>query len=278
MERTSLDDIALFLAVAAAGSLSEAARRTGASLATLNRRMSSLERQMDLRLFERGPRGYALTAAGRDLAAEAAPLTGIANRIAKVASRDSALRVRITAGLWTSRFLARAIAEVWTPDAGWVPEFVASNADMDIARREADIGIRNRAPAQNWLAGRRTIAIDYAVYAASPDVQGYVGLSDGIPTTPSERWLRATHGDEIVTTVSDARLALDLALAGVARVVLPTFAGDAEAALIRQGAAISEIGHDEWIVSHHDGRHDPPVRAALDAVTGLLIGRSRRSA
>ncbi len=272
METPSLDDVALFLAVSDAGSLSAAARTTAASLATLNRRMTALERALDRRLFERGARGYALTAAGRAFLAEAEPLREAATRIHRHASKTTAHRVRITAGLWTSRFLARSIASVWSPDDSWVPEFVASNADMDIARRAADIGIRNREPTQSWLAGRKTRRIQFGVYASHPDVQGYVSLSDGVPSTPSDRWLRQAHGDEIITTVSDARLALDVAQAGIARVVLPTFAGDGEAGLIRIGPPIADIGHFEWVVSHHDGRHDPPVRAALDAVTVLLLG------
>ena len=35
------------------------------------------------------------------------------------------------------------------------PEFLACNANVDIARREADIGVRNRRPEQGWLAGQR---------------------------------------------------------------------------------------------------------------------------
>ncbi|MEZ5769400.1 MAG: LysR family transcriptional regulator [Paracoccaceae bacterium] len=39
---------------------------------------------------------------------------------------------------------------------------------------------------------------------------------------------------------------------------------------------IEELSHDEWLVAHHEARHDPPVRAALDAVAQLLTDTSLR--
>lgn len=273
----TLDDIALFLAVADAGGLAGAARATGASVPTLSRRMTVLEETLAVRLFERGRRGYALTASGRALLAEAEPLRAAAARLRDfTVDRDRPRRVRITAGLWTARFLARNIARVWREGDGWMPEFLASNATLDIARREADVGIRNSRPGQGWLAGRMTLPIAYAIYARDAGVAGYVTQPEGGGTTPSERWVRARHARAVVTTASDPRLALDLATAGVGRVLLPTFAGDAEAGLVRIGRPIDEIAHDEWLVSHHDGRHDPPVRAALDALARLLTDRSLR--
>ena len=153
----SLDDLELFVAVADAGGLGGAARATGTSAPTLSRRMAELERRAEARLFERGPRGYALTSEGRALLEEAEGLRALAARLARWGSgARSAPRVRITAGSWTARRLARGIGAVWAPGAGWMPEFLASNATVDIARREADIGIRNRRPDQPWLAGRRT--------------------------------------------------------------------------------------------------------------------------
>ena len=104
---------------------------------------------------------------------------------------------------------------------------------------------------------------------------GYVALAEGIATTPSQRWLVASHAGEIVTTASDGRLILDLALAGVGRIVLPTFAGEGEQGLVRVSEPIGELTHEEWLVSHHDARHDPPVRLALDAVHRLLTARAR---
>lgn len=274
----NLDDILLFLSVADAGGLTGAARATGQSPPTLSRRMAELERRLNRRLFERGKRGFTLTSDGRALLEEATPLREVQARLHRWSDTETVPRVRITAGHWTSRFLARNIARVWSPGDGWVPEFLSSNATVDIARREADIGIRNRRPDQSWLAGRAAMQIDYAEYGASPNVTGYLALTDTQATAPTDRWIRANHADRIVTTASDPRLNLDLALAGLGRIVMPVYAGDATPGLLRLSPPIAGLSHQEWLVSHHDARHDPPVRAALRAVGALLDDRNLRRA
>ena len=183
-------------------------------------------------------------------------------------------QVRITAGTWTSRWLVRNLHAYWAHSDPWVPAFLSNNATMDIARREADIGFRNRAPDQNWLAGRRLRQIRFAEFATTPDVKGYVTLADGAASTPSTRWMHENKRADIVTTVNDIRLALDMAGAGVARVVLPIFAGAAEANVTQVSDPIEELTHDEWLVTHHDARHDPPIRRAIDSITRFIEGKS----
>ncbi|MEJ2022246.1 MAG: LysR family transcriptional regulator [Maritimibacter sp.] len=277
MEQTPrLDDFALFLAVADAGGLAGAAESTGVSPPTLSRRLTELEQRLGEKLFLRGKRGYALTARGRALVEEAEPLREIAHRLRDFGQRSAQTKVRITAGFWTSAFLARHIGRVWSPDAKWVPEFVSSNTFLDIARREADIGIRNTRPTQSWLAGRLTTHVQFAEYASAPDVTGYVNLPEDIATAPSNRWVTSHHAEKVVTYGSSTALLVELARAGIGRAVLPTFAGDTQPGLIRLGPVIDELQHEEWLVAHHEARHDPPVRAALDAITQLLTDKALR--
>lgn len=266
----SLDDLKLFLAVCQAGGLAGAVAETGQSAPTLSRKMTGLERQTGKRLFLRGNQGFALTADGRVLRDEAEALTGISRRLARWTSSDAPARVRITAGTWTSSWLARHMASFWKDGAGWVPEFLSSNAALDISRREADIGIRNRRPEQGWLAGRRLRQIEFAEYGTDEAVHGFVTLSASASATPSTRWVSAHRADAVVTTVTDMRLAVDLAQSGVARVVLPTFAADGISGLSRLSGPIDELTHEEWLVTHHEARHDPPVRCAIDALTRFI--------
>ena len=268
-ETPSLDDLALFAAVARAGSLSGAARDTGVPLPTLSRRMTRLEQQTGRPLFLRGRAGYALTAHGRSLAAELAPLTDLTHRLARWQDRGRGPHpVRITAGLWTSRHLARTLV----PEAadGWVPAFLPSDATLDLARREADIGLRNRPPDHPWLARQRLARVEYAIYGPPGAPSGFVTLPDTVPLTPSQRWVHLHHGADIATTSTDPRLCLDLVLAGAGRMVLPVFAGAREPGLVPLSDPIPELAHDAWLVSHHDARHDPPVRAALTAIAAGL--------
>ncbi len=257
------------------GGLAAAARATGVSVPTLGRRMTALEAAAGIKLFERGARGYRLTAEGRGFAEEARVLRHTHARLARMgAAQRAPVPVRVTAGVWTSRFLARTLPAV--TGGPWVPEFVSSLALIDLARREADIGVRNKRPDQPWLAGRRTARITFAMYAAHEEVRPVALRPQGASSTPSERWVRSALPDAPQMLVNDPRLALDLTRAGHARMVLPCFVGEAEPHLIRQGDIIQDLTHEEWLVSHHEARHDPPVRAALQAIGAVLTDRNLR--
>ncbi|MGR3491692.1 MAG: LysR substrate-binding domain-containing protein, partial [Shimia sp.] len=153
--------------------------------------------------------------------------------------------------------------------APWVPEFIHCNNYMDIARREIDIGLRNRRPEQPWLAGRAVGRVHHAVYGR-PGVEGWIGASHDAASTVSAAWVRETHGDKIVTTANDLQLALAMAKAGIGRMVLPMFMGETERELERLSDPIDALTHDRWLVSHHEGRHEPAIRAALDAIGGFF--------
>ena len=279
MEEPDWDDYAYFAAVAREGGIMRAAQVTGASPATLSRRMRAFETRLGRRLFRHGREGYALTADGRALAERTRPMEAAVEGILlwREAARGPA-PVRISAGTWTARDLARNLADYWSAEAGWTPEFVHCDLRMDLARREIDIGVRNARPDQPWLAGRRTRRVDFAVYGLAPEVAGWIGPSHDAAATPSGRWVLANHCGEIVARANSPRLAAEMARAGVGRVVLPTFVGDPMAPLMRLSGPIGALASEEWLVCHQDGRHEPPIRAAIEAIAGWLTARGERAA
>lgn len=277
--RPAWDDLALFCVVARTGNLTHAAVQTGSSPATLSRRMKALEARMGRRLFLYGAQGYTTTAEGRALLERTERMEAVAAEIAQWrASAAGPVRVRISAGTWTSLHLAANMAEFWRPDAPWVPEFLHCNLEMDIARREIDIGVRNRRPEQPWLAGRRTGAVEFAAYARDGAVAGWIGATNDAAATRSAAWVRAHHAAAVVTTANDPRLALAMAEAGIGRLVLPSFVGDRIARLMRVSDTIPELRSEEWLVCHHAARFEPPIRAALDALAAFLAGSRRLDA
>lgn len=269
--KISWDDLALFLAVADAGGLGGAARATGVSQPTLSRRMQRLETALGKRLFHRGARGYALTAEGRALQPQARSLQRGAEAIDSWAAGQAEARpVRVSAGSWTALWIAARLGRVWDAEAPWQPVFVKAEARLDIARREVDIGLRNRRPEQAWLAAQPMRQIRYAAFARDAGCRGWILAGDAARPTPSAHWTRKHHGAEITAEANDPRLAAQLAQQGLGRIVLPTFAAGLVPGLTRVSQDIEALAHREWLVSHHDGRHDPPVRAALTALAKLL--------
>ncbi|MEM9853713.1 MAG: LysR family transcriptional regulator [Pseudomonadota bacterium] len=265
----SWDDFALFAAVARHGTLAQAARETGVSAATLSRRMTALEARLGRRLFLHGQDGYATTTEGRALLERARRMEAAAADIAAWENAGQGpQRVRISAGTWTARHLAQTLPDFWSQGALWMPEFLHCNTEMDIARRQIDIGLRASRPEQPWLAARKLGDVAFAAYGKD-GVTGWIGASYDAAATRSAAWLNAHHGGEIVTTANDPQLALAMAQAGIGRVILPTFVGDA-GDLPRQSDPIRELSHGRWLVSHHEGRHERAIRAALDALAAHL--------
>jgi len=276
MKRTmDWEDLRLFLAVAKAGGLAGAAEKTGVSPATLGRRVSSLEKSLNVRLVERKARGYVLTAAGRDLLLHLEDMDHVARSIAIWGERGRLRRrMRISAGDWTMRLLIDNIAGFWSPEADWVPEFLVDLRNRNVARRQIDIGVRNSRPEQAWLAGQKVGHVTYAAYQSrnvpAGNEPGWIGLVEDEANFPTGLWLKENHGDEVDITVNNATLALSLVRKGHARTLLPTFVGDAYPDLVRTTDLIDSLKTERWLVMHQDERHEPAVRHAVSALAKML--------
>ncbi|WP_299609639.1 LysR family transcriptional regulator [uncultured Tateyamaria sp.] len=260
------DNLRLFLAVARAGGLGRAAERTGKSAPTLGRRMIELERDLGRELFWRRPRGYDLTEDGQTLLEK---VEGIEARVVPVTESSLATApplVKISAGTWVTRVLISAVGNL----KGSMPvrlRFISSESVLKIGHREAAIGIRNHRPEEIGLAGRKIGRIRFAVYATDPSISTWAQV---LTNTPSAHWLRDhSHADETIE-VTAPQSALDLANAGLARAVLPTFIGNAQPRLIPVSDPIEDLEHDQWLVSHHEDRFLPEVRHVMDRTYAIL--------
>ncbi len=266
------DELRLFLAVARHAGLNAAAREIGASAPTLGRRMTALERRLDRPLFTRSRTGYALTEAGQMLYQHAREMETAARGIDRW--RDEATRrlVRISAGSWTSRFLARHMDELWAGDSATAIELSTAHRRVDIQHRQADIGVRNRAPAEPRLAGRKTNDVAYAIYRArgrSGDLP-WVAVIGEAAITPPARWVDRNFATLAQITCSDPRAILDCVAAGVGQAVLPCFVGDGEPGLERAGGVLAEVRDEQWLVLNDQARHEPAVRGVIDRLAALL--------
>lgn len=164
------NDLKALLAAAEAGSLSAAAAKSGAAQPTLGRRIDALEAALGLTLFERGPRGMALTAAGTDIAACAREVRAAAARLSLAAAgRSETLTgtVRITASeIMSAHHLPAMLARLLDAEPGVEVELVASNAADDLLLREADIAVRMFRPRQPGLIARKVADMQTALYAS----------------------------------------------------------------------------------------------------------------
>ncbi len=270
------DDIRLFLAVVRFESLQTAARNLGVSAPTLSRRMASLEQQFGHALFERTAQGLQVSETALELVklAEEMETTGLAIE----RWRDGKLRrqvVKISAGTWTADFLAENVSEIWRRDDDFILHFMPSDRDVDIGRRAADIGIRNRRPTGAHLAGLKLSKVTFAAYIATADLEEadqapWVIVDGGGHLTPSAQYVVRSWGDQDIVRTSNAHNALSLAKAGHGKIVLPTFIGDRVSAMVRIGDPIGELEHTQWMVLHHEGRHVGSVRTVKERLAKLF--------
>ena len=52
--------------------------------------------------------------------------------------------------------------------------------------------------------------------------------------------------------------------------VFPCFVGDSDQRLVRVAPPIAELETDQWLVSHHEERHEPAVHAVADRIAALM--------
>ncbi len=142
----NLNDIALFVQVAAAGSFAGAARRLGIPANTLSRRIQELEDRLGMRLMQRSTRKLTLTDAGRRLYDRCSVQIDDLTQSVRDLSEDCAMpsgRVRIAAPAdflesfrmdWVTEFLALYPAVTL--------DFLLDDARIDLIANGVDLAFR----------------------------------------------------------------------------------------------------------------------------------------
>lgn len=274
MKRTfDWNNVNLFIIIARNGGLAGASADTNISPATLSRKMTNLEHALEVRLFKRGARGYDLTVAGESLYIFAKKMEESASLIENWRVSSSDIRqVKISAGAWTMQLLLKNLNKYWQDTDNWKPEFISNSAKLDIARRQIDIGIRNKRPKEPWLAGQHIGDTRYASYRLKDcsNNLGWVGVTDDSILTPTARWTKKHYKNDIIFTVSSPTLGLPLVLNGNAQMIMPEFIGHTHTELVRNSDFISELQSELWLVMHQDERNHPPIRAAINQISNFL--------
>lgn len=106
-----LRTLELLVVVAETGSLGQAAAGAGLTQPAVSARMTSLERALGLRLFERDPSGTRLTPAGVEIVAAARDVLAAGRRLVGMAAQleaASSARLRVAASFTVAEYLAPA--------------------------------------------------------------------------------------------------------------------------------------------------------------------------
>lgn len=289
-QRLDWDDLRYVLAVADEGSLAGGARSLGVNHTTVLRRIGAIEKRLGLRLFERLPSGYLLTAGGKEMIVAARNVDDtIAALERRLAGRDlklsGPLRITTTDTLMAS-VLPAALGEFADQHSGVTIEIAIANAMYSLTRRDADVAVRPATNPPSHLVGRRIASLAFAIYA-SPRYLDRTGISpslsaphrwlapdDSLSASTVARWMHGINGQAEIVARADSLLALrDLAREGVGVTALPCYLGDLSPGLTRLGEPIAAMTSALWVLTHEDLRETARVRAFTEFVSEAFIKR-----
>jgi len=277
------DDLRLFLAVGRARSISGGAKLLDVQHSTLSRRMRKLEGDLGVRLFDKSRNGYQLTTAGKELwdaairmEAEALDIDG------KLSGKDlqlaGPLRVSAIDNMATS-----VLMPIFASYSRCYPDvalhIMASNSDVSLSQREADVAIRLTNTPSETLIGKRVATVSSCIYGS----RKYLSELDS-HTKP--QWLgveccsfhkswtkQASEARTHQFYVDDTLLTQAALREGLGLSILPCFMGDEDSALIRYGKPNPAWDLGLWILIHPDLKHSRRVTAFRDHLIESIQAR-----
>lgn len=290
------DDVRFFLAVKREGNLARASATLRMDPTTVGRRLGQLEGQLGARLFDRTPRGFVLTGAGRRLLPRAEGIEREALALARdLSGEDSKLEghVRLSATeMLTTRFIAPYLAKLRARYPGIVLDLICTNREVDLARGEADIALRLARPRQENLIVKKLLSIELALYASADYIDRF-----GMPSaarlgnhrfimfadTPAFRrengWFAQHLGDADVALRSDSVSSIVSATAGgLGIALLPVQVAELDPTLVRTPLAGSPEPRVVWQAVHRDLIGAARIRAVLEFLGRLLTPQLARKA
>lgn len=280
------NDLRYFLAVQRTGTLAGAARTLKVEHTTVSRRLAALESDLGVQLFTRAPDGFLLTDAGADLLPQAEAMERSAEAVSRqLGGRDRRVEgtVRLTTSEGFSGFLAKRLGPLRQRHPELLVEILASNAQLDLSRGEADLALRLAPTTDPDLVARRVGSTGWSLYAAegyvqrcgrpasSDDLSGHelVNFAAALSRVPGAVWLGEGRGARTVLRANGLGAALNATIGGLGLGVLPCVLGDAEPALLRLTLDLL-VTCDAWLVVHRDLLRVPRVRTVREFLLDLM--------
>ena len=281
------DDLRFFLAVAQAGSVTAAAQSLGVNHSTVSRRITAFEERVAVRLFDRLPSGYRLTAAGAAMFEEGARIESAIDGLNRgLAARDNRIsgELRVSAPVAFSSAILMPHLDAFMrayPDVE--VHLHASDEMASLNRREADIAIRSTSRPSETLIGRRLFGQALALYASSSylrerklspetlcaqDVHDYVLDMD---EEQRPQWIKEHYPKARLRCRIDGKLPLLAAVRqgiGIGR--LPCAIADSDPQLQRIAPFTTWNASDVWILIHRDLRNSAKIKTFMSFITNAL--------
>ncbi|MCA0043034.1 LysR family transcriptional regulator [Celeribacter litoreus] len=268
-----------FLVTAEEGSLSAAARALRMSQPTLGRQVAALEEELGVTLFDRVPRGLALTPTGLALLPHMRAMAEAAMEVRLIASGEAEAldgTVAISVSEIVAAYYMPPVLKALRQRAPNLQvELVVTNDPSDLRRREADVAIRSFCPKEPDLITRKIGDESVHLYAAksyAAKLPDDITQADfiGYDTGPRLRQALSSIGLDVAAerflAVSNSHLVvMDMIRAGLGVGIVPDRVAARDPSLVRVGS-YPALSHEMWAVAHRELRTSARIRVLFDAL------------
>jgi DNA-binding transcriptional LysR family regulator len=283
------NDLRYFLELSRQGKLVRAATRLQVDHTTVSRRITALEKQLDVRLFDKSPRGYQLTDAGLRLLPLAEEIEARSNRLYQdIAGKDARLsgtvRVSVPEALG-SQVIAPRVVEFCREHPGIEIELIAETRRMSLSKREADIAINLARPESGrliaWklcdyrlrLYGAESYLSEHSPITCADDLasHAFVSYIDDLIEMPQLRFFESTiKNAHVVFRSSNVSAQFNAILTGTGLGIVHCFMAQSQKSLQMILPDLISVDRSYWLSVHEDLRHVARVDAVCHFLTGIL--------
>lgn len=292
--RADWGNLRVFYAVAETGGINAAARALKLNPSTVARAIEELEHQLNVTLFNRGPRGAVLTEAGQSAF----------QRVRTMEAMSEALELEIG----DTQMLPEGRVRLAAPDgvAGYfitplLPEFVRAHPKIDLSidcglwpdrplDGDADMVLTFAEPTQSDAVAQPIAHLHYALFASREYISLYgapTSLEDVLrhpfifhsaQTHQRELW---GQKNEAVQTLMNRRIETNSSAVVVQAVVngvgvagMPTAIASVEPDLVMLDV-VKTVPAKLWLVHHREAARPARVRLVKDWLKSIFDGRTR---
>ena len=284
-------DFRVILALGRSGSVAGAARLLSVDDSTVSRRLAAVEKALRTPLIVRGGSKFAFTIEGKAaLAAAEAMETAVLAASAAVRNSRTELVgvVKVSCAPSALHFLLPFPDEVGARHPGLHVELMSTREVVDLARGDADIGLRGGVrPTDLDLVLRHQFEWGFAAYAAASylrergtpasaaelSAHHLVRYDDSFRRAKFAAWIESFVNKTTPNIrVDSVDMAQSMIAAGRGIGVLPAVQGDLDPRLRRVFPEVIEMMQG-WIVFHESARGSKKVEAVLEALIEYFVAR-----
>lgn len=285
------DDVRIAYHVARLGTLSAAAAFLGVHHATVIRRITALEGRLGSKLFQRHPRGYTPTEAGRELMKVASVTEEHLDQLSgRIRGRGAAVSgdLVVTSLAAYSALLVPWLAEFQQLHPETRITLIADDRPLKLELGEAHVAIRaGKRPQEADNIVQHFMDMEMAIYGSQTYVEAhpkitceqdlaghrFVGSVLTPQRAPFSQWMHERIPPEAITFKSSRFTAVQEAVrAGMGLSILSMLDAETDPRMVRVFGPLPEWSSKIWLLSHVDLHRSAKVQAIL----GFLKEKVRR--